>query len=126
MRMNVVFVNVGANNKSVFPLGQRHSEVIADFVCQFRCDLPRLDGSQVDLVGVSPAAPLFPDQVQLLQRAEGRRHLLLTDPQFPGQLLPGEDDEHLPEVIHPAISPGKLEAVQQEGVRTLASRPMPA
>ena len=44
MRMNVVFVNVGADDESVFPLGQRHSEIIADLVCQFRCDLPRLEG----------------------------------------------------------------------------------
>jgi len=29
--------------------------------------------------------------LQLLQRAEGRRHLLLTDPQLPGQFLPGEE-----------------------------------
>ena len=44
MRVNVMLVHMGADDKSVFPLGQRHSEIIADLVRQFRRDLPRLKG----------------------------------------------------------------------------------
>ena len=73
-------------------------------------------GSQVNLVGVAPAAPLLPDQVQLLQCAESRRHPLLADPQLPCQLFPGEDDEYLPEVVHPAVPAGELKAVEQKGI----------
>ena len=36
----MMFVNVGTDNKSVFALCQRHSEIIANFVCQLRRDLP--------------------------------------------------------------------------------------
>lgn len=43
MRMNVVFVNVGADDKSMFSLRQRHSEFIANLVRQFRCNLSRLE-----------------------------------------------------------------------------------
>ena len=44
MRVNVVLVNMGADDKSMIALGQRHSEIIADLVRQFRCNLPRLEG----------------------------------------------------------------------------------
>ena len=39
-----MFVNMGADDKSVFPLCQRHSEVIADLVRQLRRDLSRFEG----------------------------------------------------------------------------------
>ena len=44
MRVNVMLVNVGKDDKSVFTLCQRHSEIIADLVCQLRRDLPWLEG----------------------------------------------------------------------------------
>ena len=40
----MMFVNMGADDKSVFLLGQRHSEVIANLVRQFRRNLSRLEG----------------------------------------------------------------------------------
>jgi hypothetical protein len=40
--MNVMFVNVSTDNKSVFAFCQRHSEVIADLVRQLRRDFPGL------------------------------------------------------------------------------------
>jgi len=42
--MNVMFVNMGADNECVSSFRQRHSEVIADLVRQFRGDLPWLEG----------------------------------------------------------------------------------
>ena len=44
MRVNVMFVNVGADDKGVFSFGQRHGKVIADLVRQLRRDFPRLEG----------------------------------------------------------------------------------
>ena len=44
MRVDVLFVNVSADDKCMFAFCQRHSEVITDFVRQFRRDLPRLKG----------------------------------------------------------------------------------
>ena len=44
MRVNVMLVNVGADDKSMFPLCQRHSEIIANLIRQLRRDLPRLEG----------------------------------------------------------------------------------
>ena len=43
MRVNVMLVHMGADDKSVFPLGQRHSQIIADLIRQFRRDFPRLE-----------------------------------------------------------------------------------
>ena len=43
MRMNVMFVHMGTDNKGVFTFCQRHSEVIADLVRQLRGDLPWLE-----------------------------------------------------------------------------------
>jgi len=44
MRVNVFLIHMGADNESVFALCQRHGEVVADFVCQLRRDLPWLEG----------------------------------------------------------------------------------
>ena len=40
----MLFVHMGANDESVFALRQRHRKVIADFVCQLRCDFFQLEG----------------------------------------------------------------------------------
>ena len=77
------------------------------------------DLGQIDLIRVAPAAAPLPDQLQLRQRLERRRHPLLADTELPGQLLPGEDDKDLPPVVGPAVPAGEPEAVQQKGVRHL-------
>ena len=42
MRVNVFLVHMGTDDKSVFPLRQRHCQFIADFVRQLRRDFSRL------------------------------------------------------------------------------------
>ena len=50
MRVNVMLVNVGKDDKSVFTLCQRHSEIIANLIRQLRRDLPWLEGlAQIDV-----------------------------------------------------------------------------
>ena len=75
---------------------------------------------KIYLSGVTPATSLFPDQLQLHQFLEGRRHPLLADAQLPGQLLPGENDKDLAVVVDPAVPAGELEAVEQEGAGHLS------
>ena len=43
MRVNMMFVNVGTDNESVFSRGQRHGEIVADLVRQLWGNLPRLE-----------------------------------------------------------------------------------
>ena len=43
MRVDVVLVHMGTDDKSVLALGQRHGEVIADLVRQLRGNLSRLE-----------------------------------------------------------------------------------
>ena len=40
----MLFVHMSADDKSVFPFRQRHSQIIADFVRQLRRDLSRFEG----------------------------------------------------------------------------------
>ncbi len=44
MRVDMVLVHMGTDDESVFALGQRHSQIIADLVRQLRRDLTRLEG----------------------------------------------------------------------------------
>ena len=43
MRVNMFLVHMSADDESVFSLRQRHRQLIADFVCQLRRDLSRLE-----------------------------------------------------------------------------------
>ena len=73
-----------------------------------------LDIGKIDLVGITPAAALLPDQVPLRQSLERRRHTLLADAEFLRQFLPGEDHKDLALVVGPAVPAGELEAVQEK------------
>ena len=43
MRVDVLFINVSADDKCMFAFCQRHGEFIANLVRQFRCNLPWLE-----------------------------------------------------------------------------------
>ena len=77
------------------------------------------DAGQIDLIGVAAPAALFPDELKLRQLAKGRCDALLTDAKLLRQRLAGEDHEHLTGIVHPAVAPGELKAVQKKGVRHL-------
>lgn len=66
----------------------------------------------VDLIGVAAPAALFPDELKLCQLAERRRDALLTDAKLLRQRLAGKDHKHFPIIIHPAVAPRELKAVQ--------------
>ncbi len=57
MRVDMFFVNMGADKKSVLAFQETHGKFVADFVRLFRCDLSRLEGL-TDLV-CDYVAPLF-------------------------------------------------------------------
>ena len=59
MRVNVMFVHMSADDKSVFSLCQRHGEVITDLICPFRGNLPRFEGLP-QVVGNHFIVLLFP------------------------------------------------------------------
>ena len=70
MRVNVMFANMGADDKSVFPLRQRHSEVITDLVRQSRRNLSWLEGLP-QVVGDHIIVLLFPAGNGGINRAWG-------------------------------------------------------
>ena len=43
MIMNVRFINVRTNNKSVFSFEKARSKIIANLICFFRCDFSRFE-----------------------------------------------------------------------------------
>ena len=71
---------------------------------------------KIYLVGVTPAASLFPNKLQLRQLVKRSSHTLLADSQLLGQFFARKDDKDLAVVVDPAVSAGELEAVEQEGV----------
>ena len=83
-------------------------------------DLLMLHQGQIDLIGVAPAAPLLPNQPSGGQLLHGFNGLSVADLHLIGQGVAGVDDEHRPVLIHPAVEPGELKAVEQEGIGHLA------
>lgn len=56
----------------------------------------RLHLGKIDLVGIAPAASLFPNELQLHQLVKRSSHTLLADSRLPGQFLARKDDKTSP------------------------------
>ena len=80
---------------------------------------------QIDLVGVPPATPLFPDQPGGGQLLHGLNDLAVADLRFLRQGAAGVDDEYRPVLVDPAVEPGELETVEQEGIGYLGLQSQP-